>query len=463
MTSSYDTIILGGGVAGLAAAIHLVDAGQKPLLLEADKTPGGRARSHDNSAFGETLDNGPHLLMGAYQHTLELLTQLNTRHLLISEKNIRFNLWDQTHQWHSLTCPNWPAPLHLLAALHRFPGVTRRERFTALLLGKALLSHSSERDKQNKQSKLEQQSVTQWLHQHRQQGSLFQRLWAPLCLATLNEPPASANAALFATVLKKLFLSHRQAAQPLIPSVPLSQLIATPAQRYIEAAGGAVCCGERVTRLSMNTSRITAIHTQRQTWYQPKTVICTLPYFSLKHLLPEWSQKNGWHRLQSAPIVTVHLCYPQSLYLPHPMVGLPHEQSQWIFDRGRITAGNRQEPATKNGEGGRFSAILSGAYRERTFSRETLITMFHQDLQRLLPELPQNPPPIAQVIKEHRATFAAWPESSQYRPNSTTPWQNFWLAGDWTNTGLPATIEGAVQSGIHAARIALTKNSNKKL
>lgn len=439
-----DILILGAGVAGLTAAVRLADAGLRPLVLEAAKTAGGRARSHFDLTCQEELDCGPHLLMGAYTHTLQLLTRLGTRHYLLEEQTPHFTFWDRTQGWHHLTCPNWPAPWHLVAGLARFTPLSHADKWTALRLLPTLLRPLP--------TTLEKQSVTQWLASHRQSPALCQRLWHPLCLATLNEPAGSANAALFVTVLQRLFFTDRQAARPLLPTVPLSQLIATPAQAAIQRAGGAVVTQCRVQQLTFADHTLQTVQTNQGSWFAPKAVIAALPAAALARLLPEWSATRQITALQSAPIVSVHLTYDQPATLPAPLVALPWESSQWLLDRTRITAAQSSAPTALTApQLGRFSAVLSGAYRERTWSAAQLIQTVHQDLARLLPELAPLTPRATQVNKAHHATFAAWPETSQYRPDCQTPWHNFWLAGDWTATGLPATLEGAAQSGIQAA------------
>ena len=436
---SFDVVILGAGVAGLTAAVFLAEAGLKPLVLEAAQTPGGRARSFVSAAFAEELDNGPHLLMGTYHHTLDLLDRLGSRSLLWEEDRVTFTFWSRDWGWHALACPDWPAPWHLLAGLKRFPGFSMQDWLAVMRLGLALSRLEC--------AALEQQSVTQWLQKYRQTDLLFQRIWSPLCLATLNEPPASANAALFAAVLKRVFLSDRFAARPLLSTVPLSQLIAQPAQRFIHQAGGEVRCGCRVLGLEMANDTVQAIHTNRGVVYAPKATIIALPPVALARLLPTWARDRGVTVLQSSPIVSVHLSYSHPCQLPAALIGLPHESSQWIVDRGKI-----QNSA---GHGGRFSAVLSAAYRERSWSSARLIASVHQDMVRLLPDLAAYQPTVARVIKEHRATFAAWPGSTLCRPKTQTPWKQVWLAGDWTHTGLPATLEGATQSGVAAARKTL--------
>ncbi|MEO5362795.1 MAG: hydroxysqualene dehydroxylase HpnE [Magnetococcus sp. DMHC-8] len=435
MTAPAEVLVLGAGVAGLSAAVRLADAGLRPLVLEAARQPGGRARSHLDPT-GEELDNGPHLLMGAYTHTLQLLERLGTRHQLLAPSTPAFTFWDQTLGWHRLHCPDWPAPWHLLAALARFPALSRRDRLAALRLTPALLVHHPA---------LEHQSVTQWLARHHQTDNLCQRLWYPLCLTTLNEPPASANAALFVTVLRRLFLTDRQAACPMLPTVPLSQLLARPAGTAIRQAGGTLLCRCRVQGLTFAGHTLQAVHTEQGTWYQPKAVIAALPPAALVRLLPAWTAHTHITTLSSAPIVSVHLTYATPATLPAPLVGLPNTTSQWLLDRNQ-TRDNPPPPTD-----GRFTAVLSAAYRERTWSSTRLIQAVHQDLSRLLPALAPLTPTLARVIREQRATFAAWPDTSHCRPPCQTPWHNLWLAGDWTRTGLPATLEGAAQSGRQAA------------
>lgn len=437
-----DVVILGGGVAGLSAAVCLAEAGLTPLLLEASKTLGGRARSYWNNDFQENLDNGPHLLMGAYQHTLDLLTQIGSRHLLLEEKPLSFTFWSQEFKWHQLTCPNWPAPWHLLAGLSQMPGITHQDLFSSLRLIPALL--------ESKHS-LEKKSVTQWLQSHNQLGTLFRRVWQPLCLATLNEPPASANALVFSTVLKKIFLNHRKSAQPLIPKVPLSQLFADPAQKMIEKKGGEVRTSWRVQNIHFFEGMVQNIQCNRGIIHPPKAVISALPHKEYYKLFPHKNNKIG---LQNAPIVSVHLTYDEPCQLPTSMVGVPLQQSQWIFDRGRLL-GHSEGHSKVHSEGGRFSAAISGAYRESHTSQEQLIQRVHQDIVHLIPKLAHTFPSKARVIKEKKATFSAWPESSHYRPKSQSNWKNMWLAGDWIDTGLPSTLEGATISGRMAAKKVL--------
>jgi hydroxysqualene dehydroxylase len=436
----YDVLILGGGVAGLSAAVAVAQAGLVPLVLEAANKPGGRARSFYDREFAETLDNGPHLFIGAYHGVFKLLETLGTADRFYRPPSVDYQFWSRQANWYRLRCPNWPAPLHLLAGVSGFLPLSWRERLTALRLGPALLAD---------RTTLEEQTVSQWLHGHGQGGAVFEQLWAPLCLAALNEPAGSANAALFAEVLSRSFFRDRQAATPLLPTLPLSKLIAEPARKFIEDRGGRLLSGQRVKKIIQTGREVVGVTTGQWSFSKPQAIITALPYDALSKLMPEWADKVGFSRLSSAPIVSVHLSYDRPARLPAALIGLPFETSQWLFDR------NIQHDRQGTDQGARLSVVMSGAYREVHWTKNRLLTTVTADIERLQPGLSQASLLGARVIKERRATFSPWPQSSRQRPQTVTPWQNMAVAGDWTATNLPATLEGAVMSGDKAARKVL--------
>jgi hydroxysqualene dehydroxylase len=433
----YDVLILGGGLAGLTAAVTVIKSGLRPVILESAKQPGGRAKSFYDSSFGETLDCGPHLLIGAYSATLKLLDLLGTRNLLYESPIVNYQFWSRKLGWYSLNCPDWPAPFHLLAGVLRFAPLTIRDKLAALVLGRAFFPS---------RASLEDKSVTQWLHGHGQKGGIFEQLWSPLCLAALNEPAGSANAALFAEVMQQSFFKNRAAARPLLPTVPLSQLIGDPARAYIVDSGGQFLTGQRVKKITFNGGKVVGVTTGSKHFSQPPGVISALPYGALAALMPEWAGKAGFSRLCSTPIVSVHLLYDKKAQLPAPLIGLPFETSQWLFDRG-ISKQNQTK-----GDGARLSGVMSGAYRESQWSKTRLIGAVAEDVERVQPQLKPSDIIGARVIKERRATFSPWPQTSCLRPEVVTPWLNMVVAGDWTAGNLPATLEGATLSGERAAR-----------
>jgi hydroxysqualene dehydroxylase len=434
--SAFDVLILGGGLAGLSAGVAVLESGLRPVILESAKQPGGRAKSFYDPRFKEVLDCGPHLLIGAYSATLKLLDLIGTRDFLLESPTVNYQFWSRNHGWHSLNCPDLPAPFHLLAGVLRFAPLTFKDKLAALRLGTAFLPS---------RASLEDKSVTQWLHGHGQKGGIFEQLWSPLCLAALNEPAGSANAALFAEVMKLSFFKNRAAARPLLPKVPLSKLIGEPARAYIEAKGGVFLTGQRVKKITLSGNNVVGVTTGSHKFSQPKGVISALPYGALATLLPDWANRAGFSRLLSTPIVSVHLLYDKKAKLPASLIGLPFETSQWLFDRG-ISKQN------KKSSGARLSGVMSGAYRESQWSKKRLIGAVAEDIERLQPQLKPQNIVGARVIKERRATFSPWPQTSHLRPEVTTPWLNMAVAGDWTASNLPATLEGATISGERAAR-----------
>ncbi|MBF0143747.1 MAG: FAD-dependent oxidoreductase [Magnetococcales bacterium] len=442
----FDCLILGAGVAGLAAALECQRSGLRPLLLEAAGSAGGRARSYRDRLMGEELDNGPHLLLGAYHQTLALLETIGTRHLLHPVDRTEFAFFSPERGHYRFRAPDWPAPLHLLGGLVAFPPLTWKERLAALAIAPALLVDPH---------RWETLSVTHWLQKWRQPQALFDHFWGPLCLAALNEPPASANAALFATVLRRAFFGDRRHSQPLIATVPFSRLLAEPAAARITRLGGRILTAHRVRSLRLNGARVEAVETDCGSWAgKARPIIAALPPRALSELLPDWAEETGFGRLATAAIVSIHLTYPRPARIPGGMIGLPFGTGQWLFDR---QFGN-PTPLPE----ARISAVISGAYREIHLPRETLVATVRKEIARAIPALAEVAPQATRVIKERRATFATWPETTHLRPGPRTPWENLFLAGDFTATGLPATLEGAVISGQLAARAVFGLLSSRK-
>ncbi|MBF0309733.1 MAG: FAD-dependent oxidoreductase [Magnetococcales bacterium] len=432
-------LVLGGGVSGLAAAVALAEAGQRPLLLEAASQLGGRARSFREERFGgEWLDNGPHLLVGGCHQALALLQRLHGVPPLSGGGRVAYDFWDERHGWHGLRCPNWPAPWHLAAGLAVFPGLSGRDRLAALRLGLAL---------RGGESPPAAMTVSHWLERHGQSGALVERLWGPMCLSLLNEGAGAASAALFVTVMRRLFLQERQGAAPRWPGVPLSALWGDAARAFIESRGGEVRLRCRVEHLDREGARIREVVTRCGRFPAPRRVISALPWFALERLLPDWAAP--WRGLTGTPLITVHLLYGAEAGLNSEAVALPGTLSQWLVDRKRLDAGKAGLP------GARLSAVLSGAWRESRWPAERLALGVHREVGRVVPALAGQTPLAVRVVREQRATFAPWPEVEAWRPGARTPWNNLLLAGDWTATGLPSTLEGAVVSGNRAAAIAL--------
>lgn len=413
--------VIGGGYAGLAAAVSLAQAHIPVTLFEAGKELGGRARGVNYR--GTRLDNGQHILLGAYHETLRLMALAG-----VEGKAIRRLPLELTIPGHfQLKTPALPAPLHLVAGLLFARGLPLRERIGAIRFAVALrLRHFS---------LPQDSSVAALLRQYRQDGKIAALLWEPLCLAALNTPIEQASAQVFLNVLRDSFSRARSDSDVILPQVDLTTLFPAAARDFIHRHGGKVLTAVRVRQIEMCGTSFDidgAVFTH---------VICaTAPQHALALLppLPELAPSAGL--LQAfgyQPIATIYLQYPSAIRLPKPMLGLTGGMGQWVFDRGQT-----------HGEAGLLAVIISAEGEYQGWPPEQLAAQIALELQQTF-DLPQ--PLWHKVIVERRASFAC--TAGVARPPQATGLRNFYLAGDYTAGDYPATIEGAVRSGVKCAAL----------
>ena len=413
----------------MAAAVTLAAGGAPVTVFEAGKTLGGRARRLE---FQEAaLDNGLHILIGAYRETLRLmrLVGCDPERLLL---RVPFT-WN-VHERFALKTGGLPPPLHLLAGLLAARGIPLNERFTAarFLVAMRHASFTLPRD----------MSVSRLLEQERQGPALSRLLWRPLCVSALNTPPDSASAQVFLNVLRDSLAAERGASDLLLPRVDLSALFPDPARAWVEAHGGAVLMGRRVTEIDTTASGYAVRHSGGEGEFTH--VICALPPHQVKAFLVGISAlaelAETIDRFEYQPIYSVYLRYPETVRLPSAMLGFDSALLQWAFDRGALC-----------GQAGIIGAVISAEGMHQEHPREELAQLVHQELEQQLRPLPA--PLWSRVIAERRATFACVPGLE--RPDNRTPLRNLLLAGDYTASDYPATLESAVRSGIHAARLTM--------
>jgi squalene-associated FAD-dependent desaturase len=425
--------IIGGGYAGMAAAVTLAAERIPVTLYEAGATLGGRARRVELN--GVTLDNGLHILIGAYRETLRLIAQV---HSTPATAMLRLPLDWNVHQHLHLRAPVLPAPLHLVAALLTAKGAPWSDRWAALRMMYALRKTGFQLPGDT--------TVAALLKAHHQGPVLTQHLWNPLCVSALNTPPDKASARLFLNVLRDGLNADRAGSDLLIARVDLSALFPEPAANYVRARGGEVITSRRVTAVAAaaNSFKVTAgDHTQ--TFSQ---VICALPPHQVATFLADIPALSETARtvqqLDYQPITSVYLQFEGAVHLPSPMTGLSGGVAQWLFDREAIC-----------GQRGLIGAVISAEGAHRELPQDVLGERVQAELAAHFGPLP----PLAwqRVITEKRATFSATPGVQQ--PAHNTALANFWLAGDYTAGDYPATLEAAVRSGIACAHGILGKTA----
>jgi len=429
-------VVLGAGYAGLAAANELILRGHDVTLIESRALLGGRAHSFVDTKTGLVLDNGQHILMGCYHETLGLLRQLGVMDRLYSPP--RMVVPFVSEKGRSDLVATAPDPLHLLSALLGYGELSTSDKFSAIKLALRLRLG---------QKPLANESVEAWMRRWQQTPNIIRALWEPLCIAALNEPVATASAQLFATVIRRSFLAGAADSTILLSRVGLSELFAPETKRLLEMCRGTLRLQAPVTGLRFEGTALREIKFGDGSALQPEAVVSALPWHVLRGLLPAESKlAQACGQIHDAPIVSLHLWLDRPI-LHEPFVGLLDSPVHWVFSRDHIHGPN---PAGE--EGHVITAVVSGARDLVDKTGPELEDLTLRELRRLLPEASNARVLHRMVYKARSATFAATPETEPLRPDATTEWSNFWLAGDWTNTGLPATIEGAIVSGTRAAR-----------
>jgi len=418
--------VIGAGWAGLAAAVTLADRGIAVEVFEAARHLGGRARRV--TVDGLELDNGQHILVGAYSETLRLmrLVGADPERLLL-----RIPLELRTANGFRLKAPRLPAPLHLAVGLLAARRLAFADRVSAARFI-ARLRHDRFRLASDA-------SVADLLSAHRQSRALREALWEPLCVSALNTPAERASAQVFANVLRDSLGGARAASDLLLPMADLGALFPAPAAGFLAARGGEMRLGTPARTIAGSTDGFRIDVTPER--FESVIVACAPQHAAA--LLEFEPRLAGTAATIAAfeyePIYTVYLQYDETVRLPFPMLGFPGGLLQWAFDRGALS-----------GHPGLIAGVLSASGRHQALAHPDLASAIHDELATHIPRLPQ--PHWTRVIAEKRATFSCRPGLA--RPPNRTPVAGLFLAGDYTESDYPATLEAAVRSGIAAARLA---------
>lgn len=399
--------VVGAGYAGLSAAVTLAQRGVRTTVFESGPLPGGRARRVTTG--GRTLDNGQHILVGAYTSLLDMMRTVGADP---DELLLRLPLELRYAKDFRLRAPALPAPLHLAAALLTAQGLGWGERLGAVMFMQAMKRRRFRVD--------DALSVADLLQSHGQAGTIGRFLWFPLCISALNTLPPFASANAFLAVLRDSLGGPRSASELLIPRVDLTALFPEPAAAWLAAHGGEVRCGSPVRDL--DPLRREFSH-----------VIVAVGAHQLEPLLPGLA---GGYTYQ--PIYTVYLKYPAQVGLDLAMLGLADGVVQWVFDRGRL-----------GGEAGLLACVISAQGDHQQMQHDELAAACHTELSAALGNLPR--PEWTQVIAEKRATITCTPGVERFGPATALP--GVFLAGDFTDPEYPPTLEAAVLSGIRAAQV----------
>ncbi|MCG6923309.1 MAG: hydroxysqualene dehydroxylase HpnE [Acidobacteria bacterium] len=441
-------VVIGGGFAGMAAGIALQERRHDVVLLERRGVLGGRATSFRDAVTGDDVDNGTHLMIGAYTATLDLVRRAGATDLLNPQENLKIE-WVDDEGATVLDCPPLVAPLHLLAGLVGLR-VPLRVKLQALRLGLAVRFGPTPVGL----------TLAEYFRRTGQGPAARRLLWDPLALAVVNESPERSAAVLFHRVYQESFLRDHRASRLVFLRRGWGVLLERLA-RYFEGRGGVLRRGTLVEAIEPEAGRAGGVrYVQRarqreelQTGRAPEprlepaeAVVSAIPAHALIPLLPEeWRGRPAFAalgRFGRSPIVSVEMWLDREV-VDRPMLGLRGCEIEWVFDKGRLF-GRRGAPQ-------HLAFIVSAAYRSAPKKNVELVGAAEAALRRYFPAMAEAKIERTLVLREPDATFASTPELEALRPGPGTDVPGLFLAGDWTDTGLPATIEGAVRSGQRAA------------
>jgi hydroxysqualene dehydroxylase len=402
--------IIGAGLAGLAAAVRLTGRGVPVVLHEAANHAGGRCRTYHDPTLGMTIDNGNHLVLSGNRATMDFVAAIGARDRLHGPPSASFPMVDiATNDRWTIRINEGRFPHWIFDSAARVPATSALQY---LPLARLL-----------------------WAKPHHAvgdvlacEGPVYQRLLDPLLRAALNTEPREASAGLAGAVLRETIAAGGRACHPLIASAGLSGAFVDPAIKIVAQRGGTVRFGHRLRAVAFDGSRAAALDFGEDTvkLAANDAVIVAVPPPVAADLLPGLTVPTEF-----CAIVNAHYRFVAEKNLP-PMIGAVNGTPEWLFvfpDR--------------------LSVTISSANHLLDVDREILARKIWQEVARMIESTAPIPP--WQIVRERRATFAALPAQNARRPGATTAWGNLVLAGDWTATQLPATIEGAIRSGNRAA------------
>jgi hydroxysqualene dehydroxylase len=452
MASGPHVVVVGGGVAGISAAVHLLDRGCPVTLVESRGFLGGRAFSFTDAETGQELDNGQHVIVGCCGYFRDLLQRLGAAEEWYLQPRLRLRVLDRHGNEGLLAGSSLPSPLHLLPSFLSYPHLGPGEKLRAVLaLGRARFTRRH-------QPRLESISFYQWLKEQGQSERAIQNLWNLLVMPTLNDDVREVSASMGLMIVQDGMLGGRHSADVGYPRRGLLPALGGPARDYLLARGCRLLLRSPVKGLCFDAGKVAGVKLASGESLSADAYVSALPFDSLLRALPPavvggepfFGRLKG---LETSPIINVHLWYDRPV-MEGDFCAFVDSPVQWVFNQSAILAGRAgvdpaSEVATRSGQ--RVCISVSAAWEYIGQTREELAETFISEMARVFPRAGEARVLRAVVVKQRHATFRCRPGANDIRPGSVTPLSNLFLAGEWTRTGWPSTMESAARSGYNAA------------
>jgi squalene-associated FAD-dependent desaturase len=444
---SVTVAVIGGGLAGLAAGCALADNGCRVTLFERRPYLGGRASSYQHPGTGEVVDNCQHVVLGCCTNLIQFYKTLGV------ENKIRWfdalNFIEPGGRTSVLEPSSLPAPLHTAPAFMRAGWLNLADKLS-IARAMAVLAPATPKDNG--------EPFLHWLKRHGQTRRAIDRFWKTVLISALNEDLDRVSVPYAAQVIRESFLKSAGAGRMGVPTVPLTELYSV-AGNYIEAHGGEICLRAGVECFTGEDEGMTLTVAGETSRFD--FVISAIPFDGLSHLLPATAAaeplKQELRQFETSPITGIHLWFDRQITdLDHAV--LLDRTIQWMFHKSKLLEHR------STGDGSYVELVVSASKSLVEKSRAEIIELALREVREFFPGAADAKLVKSTVIKEVHATYSPRPGADLFRPKTETVWPRIFLAGDWTATGWPATMEGAVRSGYIAAEAVaraagLTKTS----
>lgn len=420
-------LIIGGGISGLTAASYLVSKKIKVTLLESSPKLGGRAYSFFDQETQTILDNGQHIMMGCFNETLDLLNLIEAKDNFIFQKNLKIEFLHEEFGNINLNADKWFYPFNLLSALLKFKIFDNRDK---LQLIKFLLSLPFQSKK-----KLNNITVKQWLIESEQTENLIKYFWEIIGIGALNSSISKASALLFYEIITQILYRGNFASTIILQKNGLSKSLIDPLNSFIVKNNGDIILSNKVNRLVIEKDNVVSVLTGDEKLSDYDYLISAIPLYSLARII-DLNILNINIQFEYSSILNIHL-WIEGLNLKEKFYGFLDSPLHWIFVKDE-----------------HFNIVISDADYLIEKDQNEIMGLVINELKRFFP-VAADAVKKYKIIKEKKATFIPANKVNKLRPEAETKIKNLFLAGDWTNTGLPATIESAVKSGRIAAEKVL--------
>ena len=450
-TSQPRVIVLGGGLAGMAAACHLLDEGWHVTLVEKRPYLGGRVFSFTDRETGQIVDNGQHVFLGCCTYYMDFLEKIGTLNRAYLQQRTSVEVVRPGRPTGRIAAGRLPKPLHMLPSFLAYRHLGLWDKLTAVY---ALLRlNAADRTKPG----LQQETFAHWLRRHRQTQRAIDNFWNLIVMPCVNDDVEDVSASMGIMIFQEGLLKSPQSSRIGYAREGLSTLMGEAAKAYLESNGASVVTGQSAAALLLNEgadddeSRVSAVHLSNGDALQADAYVSALPLDNLTPLLPQILAETPFfsslQSLQTAPIVNVYLWYDRPV-MEQDFVAVVDSPLQWVFNKTAIMGRN-------DAKGQYVTVSLSAAFDYVNQPKNALQQMCIEAMKDAFPKAKSARVTRCLVVKQEKATFRCLPGSERFRPAAATPIQNLFLAGDWTDTGWPSTMEGAVRSGVTAAKAVL--------